>query len=99
MSEPLIHPLKHPVTFTFNAGKDNERIEEIAEVAIRRPKGKDLRLADAQGGDMANQLKLIAQLTGLTIVQVDELDGEDITDISKVIEGFIPPGPETGPTS
>jgi len=94
-----VHKLKHPVTFTFNKGKENERTEDLAEVTVRRPKGKDMRLADAQGGAVANELKLIAQLTGLEIHQVDELDVEDINAISAIVEGFMPPGRPTGATS
>jgi hypothetical protein len=97
MSEP--YTLKHPVTSTYNKGQAEERTETIAVVTVRRPKGRDLRLGDAQGGAIANELKLIAQLTDLTIAQVDELDAEDIEGIQKVVAGFSPPGQQTGERS
>lgn len=68
--------------------------QTIAEVTIRRPKVKDLRAMEASARDKTSQLDqgadMIAQLTGLPIEAVDELDAEDFTAISEVIAGFFP---------
>lgn len=68
--------------------------QTIAEVTIRRPKVKDLRAIEAASRDQSSQLDqgaaMLAQLTGLPIEAVDELDAQDFTAISEVIAGFFP---------
>ena len=98
MSEPVRHTLKHPVTFTFKSG-DAERQETTAELTLRRLKGKDLRSLDDCPGDVSMALAMIAKSTGLTAMQVDELDAEDIAELGEKIEGFLPPGLRTGKMS
>ena len=92
------HTLVHPLSVTFK-GPDGEREETITEVIVRRPKGKDLRVADQYPGEVAQSLALMARLTGLDPKQVDELDAEDIAAIGAIIESFTPPGLRTGKTS
>ena len=99
MSAPATHVLIHPVTVKFNAGRADEREEEIREVTLRRIKGKDLRLVDTTHGEIATSLAMIARLSGLAIAQVDELDSADIAALGEIIEGFTPPGLKTGQTS
>lgn len=90
--------LNHPITLTFNQGKPDERQETISEVSLRRPRTKDLRVVDGTGGDVAAAIALVARLTGLAIVQVDELDAEDFGAIMEKVAGFTPPGLLTGKT-
>lgn len=69
--------------------------QKIAEVAVRRPKVKDLRVIDAASRDKSQLdqgAAMIAQLTGLHPDAVDELDAQDFTAISEVIAGFFPQG-------
>lgn len=69
--------------------------QKIAEVSVRRPKVKDLRAIEAasRGQSQLDQgASMIAQLTGLPVEAVDELDAQDFTAISEVIAGFFPQG-------
>ena len=90
--------LKHPITTTFRSSA-GEREETVTEVTVRRPKAKDLRVVDAATGEVAQAIALMAQLTTLTVAQIDDLDVEDFAALGKVIEGFMPPGLLTGKTS
>jgi len=96
MSAPVTYQLKHPITFTFR-GPDGEREETTSELTLRRIKGKDLR--GMPPGEVDQALHLIGKCTGLTPMQVDEIDAEDIAGLGEVIEGFMPPGLKAGPTS
>lgn len=98
MNGPLSHTLACPITMTFNSGKPDERTETVAEVTIRAPKARDMRVVDKHTGQVAQSLAMIAQLTGLAIMQVDELDVVDVTAIGDIIEGFTKPGPPIGQT-
>jgi hypothetical protein len=97
VSEPVRYELKHPLKFTFK-GPDGEREETTAELSLRRIKGKDLRGLTADMSEPQQALHLIGRSSGLTAMQVDELDAEDIAALGEVIEGFMPPGLKTGPT-
>ncbi len=96
MSAPVTFTLKHPITTTFR-GPDGERQEQTIELTLRRLKGKDLRGAPDNEADQA--LHFIAKSSGLTPMQVDELDLEDIAELGEVMAGFTPPGHRIGPTS
>lgn len=63
-------PLKHPFT-----SPDGKRIETLM---MRRPKRKDIKLAQKHSKDEVDQEDfLFARLTGLTIEDLDELDAQD----------------------
>jgi hypothetical protein len=95
-----IYKLLYPVTVTTYPGDgSDERHETIASVEVRRPVAKDFRMLDSViAGDVGKSLAMIEQLTGLMRVQVDKLDGLDMTAIGAIIEGFMEPGPPTGGT-
>ena len=95
MSSPIVYSLKHPLTFTLH-GPDGARDETRSELVLRRLKAKDMRGMPTQASDAA--LHLIAKSSGLTAMQVDELDLEDVTALGEVIEGFMPPGLPIGAT-
>ena len=62
--------LKHPFT-----APDGKRIESVT---MRRPKRKDIKLAQKFSKDDVDQEDfLFARLTGLTIEDLDELDAQD----------------------
>lgn len=96
MSE--LYTLKHPLKRTFNAGKDNERVEELAELQLSRPKGKHVRASGRAHNDTEAGLIMIAGCTGLSDAEVDELDIADIEALSGIVENFTKPGRPTGRT-
>lgn len=51
--------------------------KEITELKMRRAKAKDLRRAQSQKTEAEQEFFLIAQLTGLVIEDIDELDLSD----------------------
>ncbi len=69
--------------------------DDVSEVGIRRPKGKDLRLADGLG-EVEASLVLIEHCCGLTRGAVDDLDGFDVQSLGEIIGGFLESGPKTG---
>ncbi len=81
--------LNHP----FQWGK-----EIVSELQFRRIKAKDLRQIGSMD-DTAASLQLIANATGMTPKQVDELDSEDLMEAQKIIKGFMPKPQETGEKS
>lgn len=65
---------------------------DVTEVDIRRIKGGDLLKSDKWAKDGAGDgevsLRLVALLTDLSFEDAQELDADDITAISEVIENF-----------
>lgn len=64
----------------------------VAELTVRRPKVKDLRVIEAasRGSQLDQGVVMIAQLTGLPSEAVDELDAQDFTIVSEAIADFFP---------
>lgn len=66
--------------------KDSGTLEELE---IRRPRVKDLRLAQKTGGTSADQdVRLLATLTGLRPEDIDNMDAADYMAAQKVMQGF-----------
>lgn len=82
----VVYKLKYPVAL----GE-----ETITEVALRRPKGKDLR-AMRDGESVGESLELIGRLCGQPKNVIDELDAIDIQGISEIVDGFAVSSPPTG---
>lgn len=78
MSEESVVQLKHPVTYTADRidGGGERTLEEIH--VPHRIKAKHLRAIDAATGEVAKSLALLAAVTGLPKVAIDELDAEDV---------------------
>lgn len=60
--------------------------DPITEVTVRPVTGKDLRGLPENGLDRT--LKLAGRLTGQSDVFVDKLEGEDLTEVLTVVQGF-----------
>lgn len=77
----------------------------VSEVAVRRPKVKDLRAMERarrhEGGDMEQGIAMICVLCNLPLEAVDEMDSADFAAVSKVLGDFLPraPVPEGGAAS
>jgi hypothetical protein len=85
---------KQPVTITLTEPVKFGS-ETIETITIQPVKGKHLRKlpADPDVGDM---LVLAAKLAGQPDQVFDEMDAEDIMQVTEVIEGFLPNSPATG---
>ncbi|TCS62588.1 phage tail assembly protein [Varunaivibrio sulfuroxidans] len=84
--------LQYPIVRTLT-GSGGVREENIETVTLRRAKLKDLRglnlkaLETLEGDTLET---LIQRLSGLSKVEVGELDLADLEGLSLVIEGFFP---------
>ena len=81
MSDPIKYKLQYPVEVGG---------EKITEVAFRRPKGRDMRLALNKGknvGDLTTMM--IVNLGEVSPEVVDEFDCEDWIAMSKIVGNFL----------
>lgn len=70
---------------------DGEITRQIEAVTLRRPKAKDLRALDGAGdGKMDQAIVMVSICSGLTVEQVEELDGEDFITLSEAVADFFP---------
>lgn len=93
MADPIKVALKHPIERKDDAGNV---VATIAEVTLRRPKGKQMRAMDNAKGAMGRTLALIAVCGGLLPMEADELDGEDILALGERIADFLGQSLPTG---
>lgn len=65
--------------------------KEVAELELREPKVKDLRLAGEQaGGNMVEyELRLAANLASLSMDEIDELPAKAYGQIQKELKAFL----------
>jgi hypothetical protein len=88
MSDPRTVKLRVPIQFGS---------ETIEELAIRRPKAKDLRrLSLKDGAELDMVLTLTSRLTGQPDGVIDQLEGADLVEVLEIVAGFLPSGPRTG---
>jgi hypothetical protein len=84
--ERTVVKLKNPITL------GSERIDELT---FRPLKAKDLRRCKAKDG-MPQILELAGYLAGQTTQVIDELEGEDVLSVLKVVNSFFVDSQETG---
>lgn len=89
-------PLLWPVTVTYRTQGRADRIEEVAELRLRRPTGADLMALEKAPGNAAQARLLITRLAGCSEAVFDRMDAADIERLSGAIEGFFPTGRATG---
>lgn len=98
------HTLRHPIVVTTrDAGSGDEKDETLKPagftVSLRRPKGKDLRIVDRFGDqEVAATLAMIAALSNLDELEVENLDSEDVSALGNLLAAAMPSGPPTGAT-
>jgi Phage tail assembly chaperone proteins, E, or 41 or 14 len=86
--------LKHPITRQVGGQE-----EVIDTVTLRRPVAKDMRLIDNfQSRPIALVLAMIEQLSGLTMLEVDKLDAEDVEMLGEFALAPVPSGQKAGAT-
>jgi hypothetical protein len=80
-----IYPLKYPIIFGETS---------IVELTLRRAKAKDMiaieNAQDAGAGSAMITLAFLASINGVPVEALEELDAEDLTDVSEKIVGFLP---------
>ena len=90
VSQAATHTLLFPIIYKDGAGNEIA----VTELKLRRPKAKDMRLLERVqnegGGDIAASLALLAAINGLPETAIDELDAEDVLELSGVLLGFLP---------
>lgn len=89
MSTDLIYTLKHPITIGSEAH---------TEVKIGRIKGKHMRAlpADPKLYTMGTIMDLAAKVMGESSVLLDEMDGEDLTEVCEIVGERLEGGQKTG---
>ncbi len=85
-SATYTHTLNFPIEIRNK--ETGEVIETIRELKIQRFKGKHLKAADKAIGDSAKTLALIAAAAGIPVAYLDEMDVEDLSNLSEVLESF-----------
>ena len=100
MAAEKMFDLKFPIERTINKGRDDERIETISSVTLRRPTGKDMRLIDRHAHEpIAMTLAMIEALSELDADAVDRLDSEDVDSLGEFALPSVAGGQETGGTA
>lgn len=93
--------LKEPVTITlFYPVKlgQSESAETVAEIKLRRPKGKDMRDIPAKP-NVGDILKLAGRLSGQPPVVFDLLEIPDFNRVTEAVGVFLDDGQSTGGTA
>ncbi len=93
------HTLKYPVTRQFRQADGSIRDEAIAEITLRRPTGKEMKLVDLYPGRRVHMLHaMIAALSGHDEDVIDRIDAEDLMILYDMVGDFLDDGPLTGAT-
>ena len=94
------HTLIHPIVIETRDGdqvREEERRAAGFCVVMRRPKAKDLKVIDQYDGrDVEGTIALIARLSTLDDLEVDNLDAEDFEALGNLLDKAKPSGPPTG---
>lgn len=98
----LTHTLLHPILLEKKtAGSDEIVIEELKPagftVTLRRPKAKDLKAFDKHGeAEIAAIIEMITSCSNLSMIEADNLDGDDFGALGNLLAVKSPAGPTTG---
>lgn len=97
-AEPVTITLRKPITLEVKTG-NGPKIKTVTEITIRPPKGKDLRRVDRTKSAIATSLDMASWLSGEPTQIIDELEGADLREVLKVVDGFFAAFQETGEKS
>jgi hypothetical protein len=86
VTSPVVYPLKHPLEVRDAKGN---LTETIAELRLRRLKGRDMRVLDKAAGGGSMTLALLSASAELPPSTVDQLDAEDVTAAGEIVAGFL----------
>ena len=73
--------------------------QAIDEVRLRDVYARDLRAMDQVSGEVSKRLRLVSQLSGLSISAVDKIHASDLAVITEVLDECLEKSPSTGGTS
>ncbi|NQY22842.1 MAG: phage tail assembly protein [Campylobacteraceae bacterium] len=59
------------------------------DVEMREPKVKDMRAVSTEENQEEKEIKLISNLTGMSIVEIDDLSLKDYALLAKGLSGFL----------
>ena len=59
------------------------------DVEMREPKVKDMRAVSAEENQEEKEIKLISNLTGMSVVEIDDLSLKDYALLAKGLSGFL----------
>lgn len=90
MSDPVVITLRKPITF---GGRT------VTQLTLRAPKGKDLRRIKDSTSSLEDALDMAGWLSGEIKEVIDELEGDDLKEVIKVVNGFFAKLQGTGATS
>ncbi len=99
------HTLIAPILLTTKNATTGEEQDETLKpagfvVTLRKPKPKDLKLLDAfDGREIAGTIALIASLSNLDTLEVENLEMEDFGPLGDVLAQAMPSGLATGATA
>jgi len=65
------------------------KLSNGTEVEVREPKVRDMRIVANEPNEQEQEIKLVANLTGLTLDEIDELSLKDYALISEVVKDFL----------
>ncbi|QPC44527.1 phage tail assembly protein [Kaustia mangrovi] len=90
-----------PIEYTLLHPKEVSRGRTISTVTLRRPTGKDIRAIGnvRRLEDTDFLVKLVADMSGLELAVIDELDGEDVLALVERVSGFFDSAPARTSTS
>lgn len=65
---------------------------ELQELALRKPKPKDLRVLDKVEGEIAGMYEIVARCAGIAVSEIDDMEIEDLTPVIDWVTSFLPGG-------
>ena len=86
MSAPVIYLLKYPLELKSATG---DVLEVVAELKLRRLKGRDMRAIDGAKGNGSMLLAMLAPSADVPPSTVDAMDAQDVTDAGALVAGFL----------
>ena len=97
--------LKHDIVRETRVAGAEVTSEEVLKpagfcVVLRRPKAKDMRVADRHGDAlMAMTEDMLTRISNLSADEIAELDADDFAELGNLLAEGSPAGPKTGATS
>jgi hypothetical protein len=88
VSDASPYTLKKPIVFGS---------QTIDRLDFREPVAKDLRGVDLSARTIDANLTFASRLCGQPMPVIDQLGMADLEEVLKIVEGFLSPGPGTGP--
>jgi len=59
------------------------------KITMRKPKVRDMRIVANEENEIEKEIKLISNLTNLTVEELDDMDLEDYRKLQEALMGFL----------